>query len=110
MLVLFGLRLEPLQQFDRVERLRVADDLVLDVTRALQWLTLEMELELFPALREPYLGNSLHFIAALEVTEAMAPFINIRELSGYPSSCIIGPQVSLTNLKSWLVVKVQGTW
>ena len=72
---------ELLRLFDRVERLRVVDELVLDVARALQRVTSEQEQELFPALRELSLSNSLNLTAALE---AIAPFVSIRELSGYP--------------------------
>ena len=73
--------IELLWLFDSVERLRVVDELVLDVARALQRVTSEQELELFPALRELSLSNSLNLTAALE---AIAPFLSIRQLSGYP--------------------------
>jgi hypothetical protein len=72
---------ELLRPFDRVERLRVVDELVLDVARALQRVASELEPDLFPALRELSLSNSPNFIAALE---AIAPFLSIRELSGNP--------------------------
>jgi hypothetical protein len=72
---------ELLRPFDKVERLRVVDELVLDVARALQRVASELEPELFPTLRELSLSNSPNFIAALE---AIAPFLSIRELSGNP--------------------------
>ena len=73
--------IELLWLFHGVERLRVVDEPVLDVARALQQVTSEPELELFPVLRELSLSNSLDIITALE---AIAPFLSIRELSGYP--------------------------
>ncbi|KAH8990537.1 hypothetical protein EDB92DRAFT_1816726 [Lactarius akahatsu] len=75
--------IELLRPFDGVERLRVADELVLDIARALQRVTSELEdPELFPALRELFfLGNSREFPDALET---IAPFISARQLSERP--------------------------
>ncbi|KAH9176356.1 hypothetical protein EDB89DRAFT_1940648 [Lactarius sanguifluus] len=74
--------IELLRPFDGVERLRVVDELVLDIARALQRVTLEPEPELFPALRELFfLGNSREFPDALET---IAPFISPRQLSERP--------------------------
>ncbi|KAI9463595.1 hypothetical protein BJY52DRAFT_1184604 [Lactarius psammicola] len=74
--------IELLRLFGGVERLRVVDELVLDIALALQRVTLEPEPELFPALRElSFPGNSRDFAAALE---AIAPFISVRQLSGRP--------------------------
>lgn len=69
-------RVELFRPFGGVEKLRVVDELVLDIARAL-----EPDPELFPALRELSLGNSREFTAALE---AIAPFISVRQLSGHP--------------------------
>ncbi len=77
-----ALWMELLRPFGGVERLRVVDELVLDIARALQRVTSEPDPELFPALRELFFrGNSREFAAALE---AIAPFINARQLSGHP--------------------------
>ncbi|KAH9061317.1 hypothetical protein EDB87DRAFT_1576376 [Lactarius vividus] len=74
--------IELLRPFNGVERLRVVDELVLDIARALQWVTSGPELELFPALRELFfLGNSREFPGALET---VAPFISARQLSERP--------------------------
>ena len=72
---------ELLQPFGSVERLRVVDELVLDIARVLQWVASEPNPDLFPALCELTLGNSQDFTAALE---AITPFICSRELSGQP--------------------------
>ena len=75
--------LELLRPFSGVERLRVVDELVLDMARVLQRVTTEPDPdpELFPALRELFLGNSQELTAALQ---AITPFINVRQLSGHP--------------------------
>ena len=72
---------ELLQPFGSVEKLRVVDELVLDIARVLQWVASELNPDLFPALRELTLGNSQDFTAVLEV---ITPFICARELSGQP--------------------------
>lgn len=82
----------------------MVDELVLDIVGALQWVTSELELELFPALRKLSLGNSPHFIAAPEATEAIAPFFNTRKLSALRVSIIVynwdTSSFRLTNLMS----------
>ena len=70
---------ELLRPFSSVERLRVIDELVLDIVRVLQLVTSEPELDLFPVLRELSMGNSQEFAAELD---SIAPFIGARRLSG----------------------------
>ena len=70
---------ELLRPFSSVERLCVADELVLDIGGVLQWAASKPGLELLPALRELSLGNSQKLTAVLN---AIAPFIDARQLSG----------------------------
>jgi hypothetical protein len=74
--------LELLRLFGGVDKLRVADELVWDIARALQRVISDPDPELFPALRELFLvGNSQEFTAVLET---IAPFISAHQLSGQP--------------------------
>ena len=73
---------EVLRPFGGVERLRVFDELLLDIARALQQASMEPGPELFPTLCELFvMGNSQEFSAVLE---AISPFLSVRQLSGRP--------------------------
>ena len=73
---------ELLRPFSSVERLCVADELVLDIAGVLQWAASKPGLELLPALRELSLGSSQPLVPVLD---AIAPFIDARQLSsGHP--------------------------
>lgn len=67
--------LELLRKIDRVERLRLVDDLVLDVAGALQWATSELELELKPLRRASTYADSPgihHPIIGTQITQVVS--------------------------------------